>query len=88
MADSIASMVVQCALQGSLSIHDTVVERRPYHRNCECALHKLKDSKFSGVWCSERNLSFPKKARGSLTMSASSADRVNSCMVFVGTSRR
>ncbi|CAI0542574.1 unnamed protein product [Linum tenue] len=86
MADSIASMVVQCALHGSLSIHDTVVERRPYHRNCECALHK-KNAKSSGIWCSERNLSFPKKARGSLVISASSSGRVNSRSIFVGTSR-
>ncbi|CAI0388650.1 unnamed protein product [Linum tenue] len=72
MADSIASMMVRCALlQGSLSISDTVIERRPYHKNCECALHKLK-GKCSRLWSSERNLSFPKKARGSLAVSASS----------------
>ncbi|KAK7291992.1 hypothetical protein RIF29_07593 [Crotalaria pallida] len=27
--------------EGSISIHDMEVERRPYHKNCGCALHNL-----------------------------------------------
>ncbi|KAK3033190.1 hypothetical protein RJ639_036982 [Escallonia herrerae] len=35
-----AEMMLQCVYNGSLSAHDMDVERRPYHRNCSCALHK------------------------------------------------
>ncbi|XP_050225682.1 uncharacterized protein LOC126675128 [Mercurialis annua] len=55
-----ADMTLQCVFDGSVSIHDIEIERRPYHRNCNCALHK-----FNGVGlydCSQRrNITFPKK---------------------------
>ncbi|KAE8657923.1 hypothetical protein F3Y22_tig00116976pilonHSYRG00119 [Hibiscus syriacus] len=54
-------MMLRCVLEGSLVMHETEVERRPYHRNCSCALHNLK-----GVVCSSgcshaRNVAFSKK---------------------------
>ncbi|KAB2618840.1 hypothetical protein D8674_014709 [Pyrus ussuriensis x Pyrus communis] len=54
----VAGMMFQGVFEGSLSMQDTEIERRPYHKNCSCALHSK-----SGV-CSnagQRNLSFPKK---------------------------
>ncbi|KAF4365210.1 hypothetical protein G4B88_000369 [Cannabis sativa] len=46
--------------EGSLSMHDIEIERRPYHRSCGCALHNTKDS--STVACTHhRNISFPKR---------------------------
>ncbi|KAK8683028.1 hypothetical protein V6N13_039103 [Hibiscus sabdariffa] len=55
-----AMMMLRCVLEGSLVMHEIEVERRPYHRNCSCALHNLK-----GVVCSSssraRNISFSKK---------------------------
>ncbi|KAB2618841.1 hypothetical protein D8674_014710 [Pyrus ussuriensis x Pyrus communis] len=54
----ISGMMLQCVFQGSLSMQDTEIERRPYHKNCGCALHSN-----AGV-CSnacQRNFSFPKK---------------------------
>ncbi|KAK9098428.1 hypothetical protein Syun_025473 [Stephania yunnanensis] len=33
-------MVMNCLYEGCLSVSDTEVERRPYHRNCGCALHR------------------------------------------------
>ncbi|KAL3747861.1 hypothetical protein ACJRO7_016643 [Eucalyptus globulus] len=44
MATVAASMVLlRCVIHGSLSLNDVEVERRPYHRYCGCALHKVKD---------------------------------------------
>ncbi|KAK8602036.1 hypothetical protein V6N13_058303 [Hibiscus sabdariffa] len=56
-----AMMMLRCVLEGSLVMQEIEVERRPYHRNCSCALHNLK-----GVVCSSgcsraRNVSFSKK---------------------------
>ncbi|KAI6703294.1 hypothetical protein NL676_012430 [Syzygium grande] len=56
-------------LDGSLSLNDTQIEQRPYHRNCNCALDKAKGSP-SG--CSRHSkISFAKKelwADSSLSM--------------------
>ncbi|RXH74322.1 hypothetical protein DVH24_029043 [Malus domestica] len=55
---AVAGMMFQCVFEGSLSMQDTEIERRPYHKNCNCALHSK-----VGV-CSnacQRNISFPKK---------------------------
>ncbi|KAL6221592.1 hypothetical protein ACLB2K_004988 [Fragaria x ananassa] len=45
--------------EGSLSIRDTGIERRPYHKNCNCALHKSNAASCSNAF---RNpISFPIK---------------------------
>lgn len=50
---------------GSLSSWESEVQRRPYHRNCGCALHNLKDvcsnTYFSHDCHDQTNISFPKK---------------------------
>ncbi|KAH7569138.1 hypothetical protein ACOSP7_012373 [Xanthoceras sorbifolium] len=64
MAASATEMVVRLVLDGSLSLTDMEVERRPYHRNCSCALHNLKlgASSSAAACCSKQNkLLFPKK---------------------------
>ncbi|KAK7840070.1 hypothetical protein CFP56_017170 [Quercus suber] len=43
MAIGAAEMMLQCVFNGSISVHDMEIERRPYHRNCSCALHKLEN---------------------------------------------
>ncbi|KAJ0015000.1 hypothetical protein Pint_20566 [Pistacia integerrima] len=49
-----------CATDCSLSLDDVDIERRPYHKNCSCALHKLKG--ICSDACSKQNsISFPKK---------------------------
>ena len=58
MATGAAQMMLQCIFNGSLSLQDKEIERRPYHRNCSYALHKSK-----GVCsnpCPQQSL-FPKK---------------------------
>ncbi|KAI6703295.1 hypothetical protein NL676_012431 [Syzygium grande] len=42
MATVAAETMLWCVIEGSLSVNDVEIERRPYHRNCGCALHKLK----------------------------------------------
>ncbi|KAI5320719.1 hypothetical protein L3X38_040427 [Prunus dulcis] len=78
----VAGMVFQCAFEGSLSTQDTEIERRPYHKNCTCALHKFKWGACS-IAC-QRNISFPKKhswSDGSLCMQASSTSKFSSPLV-------
>nr|XP_009804568.1 PREDICTED: uncharacterized protein LOC104249783 [Nicotiana sylvestris] len=41
MASGAAEMVFQCIFDASLSNFENM-ERKPYHRNCSCALHNLK----------------------------------------------
>ncbi|CAL1414867.1 unnamed protein product [Linum trigynum] len=81
MASAISSILVHCAFDGclaSISIHDTVIEKRPYHKNCKCALHKQKGN-CSHIWSTQRNVSFPKKTiGGSLTMTVSSNNSIHS----------
>ncbi|KAI6703291.1 hypothetical protein NL676_012427 [Syzygium grande] len=73
MATIAAETMLQCVVDGSLSMNDVEIERRPYHRNCGCALHKLKGDCPSA--CSHhKNMSFPKRelfSNCSLSMAAS-----------------
>ncbi|KAF7849455.1 hypothetical protein BT93_L0765 [Corymbia citriodora subsp. variegata] len=60
MATTAAETMLRCVFDGSLLINDVEIERRPYHRNCGCALHKLKGSHSTA--CSHHNrISFPRK---------------------------
>ncbi|KAJ4709666.1 Zinc finger, SWIM-type [Melia azedarach] len=76
-------MLVRCAFEGSLSMHDVEIERRPYHKNCGCALHNQKGS---AAVCSiasakHNNLSFRSKkswAHCSMSMAAAAAAPKNS----------
>ncbi|RXH74311.1 hypothetical protein DVH24_029032 [Malus domestica] len=82
----VTAMMFQCVFEGSLSMHDTEIERRPYHKNCSCALHSK-----SGV-CSnacQRNLSFPRKQLGtnrSLCMQATATTSKFSSALVTSTS--
>lgn len=71
-----SGMMFQCVLEGSISMHDTVIERRPYHKNCNCALHKSKGGVCSNACSQQRTISFPKKQSwtdGSLSMAAATS---------------
>ncbi|KAK7265146.1 hypothetical protein RJT34_32762 [Clitoria ternatea] len=43
MATGACHMMLRCVFEGSISLHDMEIERRPYHKNCGCALHNLSD---------------------------------------------
>ncbi|XVE98484.1 hypothetical protein REPUB_Repub03eG0110500 [Reevesia pubescens] len=60
MTTAAAEMMFGCVFEGSIVMQDSLIERRPYHRNCDCALHKLKGN-CSSVCSRRRNISFPKK---------------------------
>ncbi|PRQ46211.1 hypothetical protein RchiOBHm_Chr2g0086601 [Rosa chinensis] len=71
-----SGMMFQRVFEGSLSMQDTEIERRPYHKNCNCALHKSKRGACSDACPQQRNISFPKKQSwtdGSLCMSATTS---------------
>ncbi|GMY35712.1 BEL1-like homeodomain protein 8, putative [Fagus crenata] len=52
-------MMLKCVFNGSISMHDMEIERRPYHRNCSCALHKLVN--VCSNYSQHRKISFRKK---------------------------
>ncbi|KAG8367529.1 hypothetical protein BUALT_Bualt16G0081300 [Buddleja alternifolia] len=60
MATVAANMMLQCVFDGSLSMRDMDIERRPYHKNCKCALHKVK-GKCSHVGSQLSIVSFSKR---------------------------
>ncbi|CAI9783092.1 unnamed protein product [Fraxinus pennsylvanica] len=60
MVTGAADLMFRHVFEGSLSMCDTDIERRPYHRNCTCALHKKKATCPNAVLHS-RIISFPKK---------------------------
>ncbi|KAK1434664.1 hypothetical protein QVD17_00413 [Tagetes erecta] len=43
MATQAARMMQDFVFEGSLSMSEMDKQRRPYHKNCSCALHMLKD---------------------------------------------
>ncbi|CAL9028135.1 unnamed protein product [Prunus brigantina] len=61
MATGIAAMMLRSVIEVSISMHDMEIEHRPYHRNCSCALHKLKSICSNACPPQQRNISFPKK---------------------------
>ncbi|KAK2646734.1 hypothetical protein Ddye_021929 [Dipteronia dyeriana] len=79
MASGAAEMVLGCVFNGSLSIHELNIDRRPYHKNCSCALHDVKGICSSNTCSKKNNLSFQKKhewskiEKHSLSLSASIA---------------
>ncbi|GMJ15637.1 hypothetical protein HRI_005232900 [Hibiscus trionum] len=56
-----AETMLRCVLEGSLLMQEMEVERRPYHRNCSCALHGLKASVCSSACSRTRKISFTKR---------------------------
>ncbi|KAL0427440.1 UNVERIFIED_CONTAM: hypothetical protein Slati_2918800 [Sesamum latifolium] len=88
MATGSAVFMFRCVFDGSLQMRDTDMERRPYHRNCKCALHKPKaDCPHSAASQWRKNVSFPTKQfmdKRSFSISANSA--TSSRSYYVGNS--
>ncbi|KAK4775331.1 hypothetical protein SAY86_010266 [Trapa natans] len=69
MATGAADGFLRC---GCMSSFDCLIERRPYHKNCGCALHEKKNGCWSGSGKS-RAVSYPIRrtwSEGSLTLMA------------------
>lgn len=60
MASGAAKVVLHYVFNGIISMHEMEIERRPYHRNCSCALHKPKGS-YPKPCFHHQNIAFPKK---------------------------
>lgn len=55
MATRAAAMMLQSVVNvGSISMNDMCIKWKPYHKNCGCTLHNLKDSKCSLNTCFDR----------------------------------
>nr|KYP36090.1 hypothetical protein KK1_042818 [Cajanus cajan] len=57
---ALSEMMLRSVFEGSLSLHDMEIERRPYHKNCGCALHNL-NGICSQACPQQRCVSFAKK---------------------------
>ena len=81
--DAAAShMIFQCAFDSCLSMSDIEIERRPYHRNCSCALHKPKDAR--PIACFQHgNAAFPKKQSWSDCSISTTTPKSSSQSLFV-----
>ncbi|KAJ9688864.1 hypothetical protein PVL29_014487 [Vitis rotundifolia] len=60
MAAGAAEAILWCVFDASISMSDMEIERRPYHRNCSCAMHKLKGV-CSNACSQQKNISYSKK---------------------------
>ncbi|KAL7190963.1 hypothetical protein ACSBR2_023102 [Camellia fascicularis] len=57
-----AAKMLWCVFERSILMHDMEIERRPYHRNCTCAMHKSKGACSSTNTCFQhRKILFPMK---------------------------
>ncbi|WCJ30059.1 hypothetical protein M5689_011643 [Euphorbia peplus] len=73
MATGAAELLVQYVFDGSITMHDLEVHRRPYHKDCKCALHDLQAT-FSPNACSQHGtMSFPRKQSSTRSYSLSIA---------------
>ncbi|KAF8033856.1 hypothetical protein BT93_C0199 [Corymbia citriodora subsp. variegata] len=68
MATLAAEMMLPCVLEGSLSLNDMEIERRPYHHNCSCALRKFKGT-CPGACDRHGNVSYLRKDPGRIVVS-------------------
>lgn len=68
-------MVFECLFDATLSIFGNT-EQRPYHRNCNCALHKLK-GKNSTSCLSKNIISFPKKQYKTTIFATPTTNKLN-----------
>ncbi|PON67136.1 hypothetical protein TorRG33x02_237090 [Trema orientale] len=69
---------LRCIYEGCISGCDTAIERRPYHRNCGCALHSSgkKKSQCPHGLPKSKNVSYPIRrawSEGSLSLMAAAS---------------
>ncbi|KAL5705259.1 hypothetical protein ACHQM5_023588 [Ranunculus cassubicifolius] len=62
MGSEVAKVLLQCVYyEGCISVYDKEIERRPYHRNCSCALHKSKNGYRKKCYVNSNKISYPIK---------------------------
>lgn len=79
-AGAVAEGWLRCVYEGCIAGGDTGIERRPYHRNCGCALHD-KSRKGSAISkCCKKKVSYPIRrswSEGSLLLHAAASNSSN-----------
>ncbi|KAG7942666.1 hypothetical protein I3843_16G115700 [Carya illinoinensis] len=79
-----AEGIFRCLYESCISSCDTWIERRPYHRNCTCALHKPRSGSshvVSNNMCRSKNVSYPMRrswSEGSLALHAAASSNYSS----------
>ncbi|KAL4571416.1 hypothetical protein LXL04_018175 [Taraxacum kok-saghyz] len=76
MASRAAVMMVHCVYEGSLSMSEVDKERRPYHKNCSCALHRPEDETPRTCF-HHTTISYAKKPSWNINCSFSKTDASN-----------
>ncbi|EYU34916.1 hypothetical protein MIMGU_mgv1a021659mg [Erythranthe guttata] len=82
-----ADLTFRGVLDGSLSMGEMDIERRPYHRDCKCALHEIKGRCLH----STGNIPFPKRefrSKCSLSLSSSNISSQSSYLHILKTQQR
>lgn len=87
MATGACQMMFQCVFEGSISLHDMEIERRPYHKNCGCALHNLNDGICSKACPQQRYVSFSKKTSWTDYCMHTTASKFSSHQSFLSKTR-
>ncbi|RZC80186.1 hypothetical protein C5167_042768 [Papaver somniferum] len=84
MAAAAAEGLIRCVFEGCISTSDTDIERRPYHKNCNCALHRSSSKSSSAAATancnSKKKLSYPIRrswSEGCLALAAGASSSNN-----------
>ncbi|KAG6628147.1 uncharacterized protein LOC122297052 [Carya illinoinensis] len=85
-AGAAAEGLLRCVYEGCIAGCDTGIERRPYHRNCGCALHNKSRKGSSNITafsakCCKKSVSYPIRrswSEGSLALHASASSSSHS----------
>ncbi|WOL13912.1 hypothetical protein Cni_G22692 [Canna indica] len=56
-----AEGLLRCVFEGCIPASSFSIEQRPYHRDCKCALHRLKGCAKA---CPRRSIAYPVRRRG------------------------
>ncbi|XWS70802.1 hypothetical protein CRYUN_Cryun03dG0080300 [Craigia yunnanensis] len=75
MATGAADGLFRSLYEGCISDCDIGIERRPYHRNCRCALHDKSHGNCPHAFHKSKNVSYPLRrawSEGCLAMAAAS----------------
>ncbi|GMI94747.1 hypothetical protein HRI_003144000 [Hibiscus trionum] len=82
MAAGAAEGLLLSIYEGCISGCDNTIERRPYHRNCQCALHDKSHGNCPRAFGKSKSVSYPLRrawSEGCLAVSAASSCHSSPC---------
>ncbi|WCJ30064.1 hypothetical protein M5689_011648 [Euphorbia peplus] len=83
MATRETEVLVQCVFDGSIILPDLEVQRRPYHKDCKCALHNLQATISPNACSQHGTMSFPRKKLSTLSCCLSIAVSMPSSQTMI-----